>query len=80
VFFELEDSITLTKSFTFEVTGLAFLIEDPQARISIVALGIYIFIIAYSPGMGPVPFSYSAEVYPLYLRDLGMSLSTSILW
>lgn len=34
------------------VTGMAFLIENAQARISIVALGIYIFIIAYSPGMG----------------------------
>lgn len=27
-----------------------------------------------------MPFSYSAEVFPLYLRDLGMSLSTAILW
>jgi hypothetical protein len=93
------------------VTGMAFFIENSQARIGVVALGIYIFIIAYSPGMGilisplfpiilrhvrftqkltktietiinlgPVPFSYSAEAFPLYLRDLGMSLSTAILW
>ena len=34
----------------------------------------------YSPGEGPVPFTYSAEAFPLYIRDLGMSLATSICW
>lgn len=29
---------------------------------------------------GPVPFSYSAEAFPLYLRDLGMSFATAVLW
>ena len=27
-----------------------------------------------------VPFTYSAEVYPLYIRELGMSLATATLW
>lgn len=34
----------------------------------------------YSPGEGPVPFTYSAEAFPLYIRDLGMSLATAICW
>lgn len=34
----------------------------------------------YSPGEGPVPFTYSAEAYPLYIRDLGMSLATATTW
>ncbi|THH30437.1 hypothetical protein EUX98_g3739 [Antrodiella citrinella] len=63
------------------MTGFAFWIpETSQARIAVVALGIYLFGMAYSPGEGPVPFTYSAEAYPLYVRDIGMSLSTSILW
>ena len=41
-----------------------------------VTLGIYLFMVVYSPGEGPVPFTYSAECYPLYIRDIGMSFAT----
>lgn len=34
----------------------------------------------YSAGEGPVPFTYSAEAYPLYIRPLGMSLATATTW
>jgi Sugar (and other) transporter len=34
----------------------------------------------YSPGEGPVPFTYSAEAFPLYIRDLGMSYATAVTW
>ena len=34
----------------------------------------------YSPGEGPVPFTYSAEAYPLYVRSYGMSLATATTW
>lgn len=36
--------------------------------------------IAYSPGEGPVPFTYSAEAFPLYVRDIGMSYATAVTW
>jgi len=63
------------------MTGFAFWIpETSKGRIAVVALGIYLFGMAYSPGEGPVPFTYSAEAYPLYVRDIGMSFSTSVLW
>ena len=39
-----------------------------------------LFAIAYSPGEGPVPFTYSAEVYALYIRDIGMSFATATTW
>ncbi|EEB88160.1 hypothetical protein MPER_14158, partial [Moniliophthora perniciosa FA553] len=52
---------------------------DPS-RIAVVALGIYLFAMSYSPGEGPVPFTYSAEAFPLYVRDIGMSLATAVLW
>ncbi|CUS09539.1 unnamed protein product [Tuber aestivum] len=61
-------------------TGFSFWIPDREARIGCVALGIYLFGIVYSPGEGPVPFTYSAEAYPLYIRDLGMSLATATTW
>jgi sugar porter (SP) family MFS transporter len=59
-------------------TGSSFYIplSDGQARLACVALGIYLFMIVYSPGEGPVPFTYSAECYPLYIRDIGMSFAT----
>ena len=38
------------------------------------------FSVFYSPGEGPVPFVYSAESMPLYVRDLGMSMATATLW
>lgn len=62
-------------------TGFSFLIpEGTDARIACVALGIYLFAMAYSPGEGPVPFTYSAEAYPLYIRAQGMSLATATTW
>ncbi|GAA95856.1 hypothetical protein E5Q_02513 [Mixia osmundae IAM 14324] len=63
------------------LTGFGFFIpEDNKAHIAVIALGIYIFGILYSPSMGPVPFSYSAEAYPLSVRTIGMSLATATTW
>lgn len=62
-------------------TGFAFFIpEESMARISCVMLGLYLFMVVYSPGEGPVPFTYSAEAFPLHIRDIGMSSSTAITW
>ncbi|MCJ1280731.1 hypothetical protein MMC26_000048 [Xylographa opegraphella] len=64
-------------------TGFSFLIPEATmhtARIACIALGIYLFGVVYSPGEGPVPFTYSAEAYPLYIRPLGMSLATATTW
>ncbi|KAI0767794.1 hypothetical protein C8Q74DRAFT_1370501 [Fomes fomentarius] len=63
------------------MTGFAFYIpESSPAHTGIIALGIYLFCAAYSPGEGPVPFTYSAEAFPLYVRDMGMSHATAVLW
>ena len=59
------------------VGGLGFLHPDPQSSLAIVSVGIYFFTAFYSFGMGPVPFSYSAEVYPLQVREIGMALATA---
>ncbi|GJN94494.1 hypothetical protein Rhopal_007576-T1 [Rhodotorula paludigena] len=66
------------------IDSMAFFIEEDQAisdaRTAVVALGIYLHCMAYSPGEGPVPFTYSAEAFPLYVRDVGMSYATAVTW
>ncbi|GAA6021550.1 hypothetical protein JCM10207_005064 [Rhodosporidiobolus poonsookiae] len=63
------------------LTGFAFYIPDTSdARIAVVALGTYLHCMAYSPSEGPVPFTYSAEAFPLYVRDVGMSFATGVTW
>ena len=62
-------------------TGFSFWIpSDSPAHIACIAVGIYLFAAVYSPGEGPVPFTYSAEAYPLYIRPIGMSLATATTW
>ncbi len=62
-------------------TGFSFWIpETSTAHIACIALGLYLFGMVYSPGEGPVPFTYSAEAYPLYIRPIGMSLATATTW
>ncbi|KAF2452550.1 putative MFS myo-inositol transporter [Lineolata rhizophorae] len=61
-------------------TGFSFYIPNEQARLGCVATGIYLFMAVYSPGEGPVPFTYSAECFPLYIRDVGMSFATATTW
>ncbi|KAL2881233.1 hypothetical protein SGCOL_003524 [Colletotrichum sp. CLE4] len=62
-------------------TGFSFYIpQDTTARLACVATGIYLFAAVYSPGAGPVPFTYSAEAFPLHIRDIGMSSATAVTW
>lgn len=63
--------------------GLCLLIpKSSGAHLGLVALFIYIFCAFYSPGEGPVPFTYSAEVFPLSHREVGMSwaVATCLFW
>lgn len=61
--------------------GLCFLIPEEThktAKVGLVALFVYLFAAAYSPGEGPVPFTYSAEVFPLAQREIGMAFAVSV--
>lgn len=41
---------------------------------------VFIFMFCYSPGLGPVPFTYAAEAFPLHIRAQGMASATAITW
>jgi len=63
---------------TLLAAGFAFFIhEGNSARIGVIALFIYLFDAFYSPGEGPVPFTYSAEVFPLSHREVGMAFAVA---
>ncbi|KZP12773.1 hypothetical protein FIBSPDRAFT_869903, partial [Athelia psychrophila] len=66
-------------AWTLLAAGFCFLIpmEAGTARIGAVALFVYMFAAFYSPGEGPVPFTYSAEVFPLAQREQGMAFAVT---
>ncbi|KAL4926381.1 sugar porter family MFS transporter [Aspergillus undulatus] len=64
--------------------GFSFWIEvdnpTSRKRVAMVTTGMYLFEVFYSPGEGPVPFTYSAEAFPLHVREVGMSWATATTW
>ncbi|KIW90293.1 uncharacterized protein Z519_08937 [Cladophialophora bantiana CBS 173.52] len=68
---------------TLLAAGFCFWIpESSDAHLGLIALFIFLFDAFYSPGEGPVPFTYSAEVFPLSHREVGMSwaVATNNFW
>ncbi|KAK5270518.1 hypothetical protein LTR96_003795 [Exophiala xenobiotica] len=61
-------------------TGFSFWFHDNQTKVGMVTTGMYLFEVFYSPGEGPVPFTYSAEAFPVHVRDVGMSWATATTW
>ncbi|KAI1619771.1 MFS transporter [Exophiala viscosa] len=63
---------------TMLFAGLSFSIPpENAAHFGLLATLIYLFCALYSPGMGPVPNTYSAEVFPLSHREVGMSFAVA---
>jgi MFS family permease len=56
-------------AWTLLAAGFSFYIpKDSSAHLGVIALFVFLFAAFYSPGEGPVPFTYSAEVFPLSHR------------
>ena len=66
-------------AFSHALVAIAFKYQG-RARKGLAITGMYLFGIFYSPGEGPVPFVYAAEVMPIYIRDVGMGCVTSLSW
>lgn len=63
------------------IAGLCFRInsaEHKAAYLGSTTAFILLFAICYSPGAGPIPFTYSAEVFPISHRELGMSWAVAV--
>jgi MFS family permease len=56
--------------------------KGATAHLALVALFVFLFAAFYSAGEGPVPFAYSAEVFPLSHREVGMAwaVATCFFW
>ncbi|KAH8678378.1 MFS transporter [Xylariales sp. PMI_506] len=70
-------------TWTLLVAGFCFWIpSDSPAHLGLIALFVFLFAAFYSPGEGPVPFTYSAECFPLSHREVGMSwaVATNFFW
>ncbi|EEQ27911.1 sugar transporter [Microsporum canis CBS 113480] len=70
-------------TWTLLAAGFCFYIpEDSRAHLGLIAFFVFLFAAFYSPGEGPVPFTYSAEVFPLSHREVGMSwaVATCLFW
>ncbi|KAF8503867.1 hypothetical protein JB92DRAFT_3084245 [Gautieria morchelliformis] len=70
-------------AWTLLAAGFSFYIpSSSKAHLGAIALFVYLFAAFYSPGEGPVPFTYSAEVFPLSHREVGMSwaVATNLFW
>lgn len=65
---------------TMGIAGASFSISDEHSklRFGLTTSMIYLFCLLYSPGMGPVPTVYSAEVFPLSHRELGTSSAIAV--
>jgi hypothetical protein len=66
-------------AWTLLAAGLCFLINPDlgTTRIATVSFFVFLFAAFYSPGEGPVPFCYSAEVFPLAQREQGMAFAVT---
>jgi MFS family permease len=69
-------------TWTLLAAGLCTLIPMGTTRTALICLFVYLFAAFYSPGEGPVPFTYSAEVFPLSHREVGMgfAVATCLFW
>jgi sugar porter (SP) family MFS transporter len=70
-------------AWTLLASGFCFFIDEAnKARVPLIAFFVFLFGAFYSPGEGPVPFTYSAEVFPLTHREMGMSwaVATNLFW
>lgn len=72
-----------TQAWTLLAAGFSFYIpSESTAHLACIALFVFLFAAFYSPGEGPVPFTYSAEVFPLSHREVGMgfAVATCLFW
>lgn len=46
----------------------------------IALVGMTLYLMFFAPGMGPMPWTINAEIYPLWARSSGNAIATSVNW
>lgn len=72
-----------TSSFLSNGTGMEYgeVHSSCPNKYSWLALGaLVMYIVSFAPGMGPVPWTVNAEIYPNWARSTGNSLSSTTNW
>jgi len=52
----------------------------PTEYSPMVLIGLCLYLISFQSGLGPVPWIMNAEIYPLWFRSQGVSISTGFNW
>lgn len=60
--------------------GLSLTIHKDTARLGSGLTAMYLFVIFFGLGIGPVSWTYNAEVYPLNVRAFGVAVGLTINW
>ncbi|KAI8676368.1 hypothetical protein LRP88_10628 [Fusarium phalaenopsidis] len=69
----------MASAIAYAVDGTTVTPRGAQASESIAGIVfIYLFAAAYSPGLGPIPFTLASESFPLSNREAGASVAISI--
>ncbi|KAL2752087.1 hypothetical protein ACRALDRAFT_1078170 [Sodiomyces alcalophilus JCM 7366] len=56
----------------------SFSAQDERTRIVLLAVFLFLFAAAYSPGMGPIPFTVASESFPLSHREAGAAFAIAV--
>ncbi|KAM0284162.1 hypothetical protein ACHAQH_002152 [Verticillium albo-atrum] len=57
--------------------ALSFRAPD-GTRVPLVTVWLFLFAAAYSPGLGPIPFTYASESFPLSHREAGAAFAIAV--
>merc|ERR1719347_1170385 len=47
---------------------------------ALILVGLMMYLVSFQAGVGPVPWVYNPEIYPLWFRSTGVSISTGFNW
>ncbi|CAM1503838.1 Fc.00g014290.m01.CDS01 [Cosmosporella sp. VM-42] len=58
--------------------ALSFRFSNPGTQSIVLAVFLYLFAAAYSPGLGPIPFTLASESFPLSHREAGTAWAIAV--